>query len=136
MAKDSEIKFRCDVDLRVRFERIAALERRNPADLGRIVFEDYVAAQEQHLGLSGNALREVPPPYKISSSPASAPTDNLHKLKSVVFPAVAGAVPAQQSGSAPSPSNPKVAPDQRRKVRKSSVGSPVSKPVSHSKHKA
>lgn len=64
MAKDDEIKFRCEEDLRLRFERIAAMERRNPADLGRIVFEDYVSNQERKFGLVGNSIRETGLPPK------------------------------------------------------------------------
>lgn len=51
MALDAEIKFRCTDDLAARFERIAKLERRNPSDLARIVYEDYVRQQERALGL-------------------------------------------------------------------------------------
>lgn len=59
MSKDSEIKFRCEEDLRARFERVALLERRSPADLARIIFEDYIADKERTLGL---VLRESASP--------------------------------------------------------------------------
>lgn len=70
MALDAEIKFRCESDLVARFERIATLERRNTSDLARIVFEDYVAAQERALKL---VLRDDPrhTPKKPSSKPPS-----------------------------------------------------------------
>lgn len=74
MAYDSEIKFRCDSDLRARFERIATLERRDPSDLGRIIFEDYVTAQERAMNLN---LRDAP---TSSSTPAARPV-NYRKRK-------------------------------------------------------
>jgi hypothetical protein len=70
MAKDAEIKFRCEEDLRARFERIASLERRAASDLGRIVFEDYIATRERELGLVGGSapvsLNETTTKYKVS----------------------------------------------------------------------
>ena len=46
MSKDDMIRFRCEGELRARFEAVAKLERREPADLARIVLEDYIAAKE------------------------------------------------------------------------------------------
>lgn len=71
MGKDEYIRFRCDPDLKTRFERVAALMRRNSSDLGRIVFEDYVAEQERQLGLTGFTLKESAPDYRANSSKAS-----------------------------------------------------------------
>jgi predicted transcriptional regulator len=64
---DAEIKFRCELELVARFERIASLERRDKSDLARIVFEDYVAAQERAMKLTlrdradGPRVPPVPP---------------------------------------------------------------------------
>lgn len=49
--KNSHIIVRCEITLRARLQRIALLERRALSSLARIVFEDYVAAQEIKLGL-------------------------------------------------------------------------------------
>ncbi len=51
MALNSEMKFRCETDLVARFERIASLERRKVSDLARLVFEDYIKAQEHAMNL-------------------------------------------------------------------------------------
>lgn len=59
VAKDSEIKFRCDGELRARFERLAILERRSESDLARIIFEDYVNQMESKLGLTHYGLRDA-----------------------------------------------------------------------------
>lgn len=48
MSKNAVIRFRCDLSLKERFEALAALERRTPADLARIVIEDYVKGREQN----------------------------------------------------------------------------------------
>lgn len=69
MALDAEWKFRCEGDLKARFERVAAMRRRNPADLSRLVFEDFVSAEEQALGL---VLREDPPRFRPNSSPGQS----------------------------------------------------------------
>lgn len=47
MNYDAEIKFRCNAKWRQRFERLAELERRDVSDLARLVFEDYITAQEK-----------------------------------------------------------------------------------------
>lgn len=49
MSKDDIIRFRCDSSLRERFESIAKEKRREPADLARIIFEDYIAAEENNV---------------------------------------------------------------------------------------
>lgn len=61
MSKNAVIRFRCDLSLKERFEALAALARRTPADLARIVIEDYVQAREQ------NAAR-----LALNDAPASA----------------------------------------------------------------
>ena len=130
MAKDSEIKFRCDVDLRVRFERIAALERRNPADLGRIVFEDYVAAQERQLGLAGNASQESPMVRRVSStSQAVAPEDISHKFSAIVSGAEDRESPPRSTRSAPATRHPAKVPARARALRGKKLKSPLPAPV-------
>jgi len=72
MPLDAEIKFRCEMGLLARFERIAALERRDKSDLARIVFEDFVGLQERALKLT---LRDQPVSNNVTSihlKPASA----------------------------------------------------------------
>jgi hypothetical protein len=44
MAKTEVFRFRCDASLKERFEIIAKLDRRDPSELARIVFEDFIAA--------------------------------------------------------------------------------------------
>ena len=65
MPKTSVIRFRCDPDIAARFERVAALRRREESDLARIWFEDMILAEEQRLGLvlstQTPALREPAP---------------------------------------------------------------------------
>ena len=53
MSKDDIIRFRCEGDLKERFEALAKLERRKPSDLARIIVEDYCAEKE-------NALHDRP----------------------------------------------------------------------------
>lgn len=56
MSFDDMIRFRCEGELKRRFEAIAAAERRDSADLARIVFEDFVAAKEKEIA----TLRDRP----------------------------------------------------------------------------
>ncbi len=58
VSKDSHIIVRCEPELRARLQRIALLERRELSSLARIVFEDYIAAQESKLGLTHYGLRD------------------------------------------------------------------------------
>jgi hypothetical protein len=51
VAMDTEIKFRCDGDLRARLERLAIFERRNESDLARLIFEDGINQLEAARGL-------------------------------------------------------------------------------------
>jgi antitoxin component of RelBE/YafQ-DinJ toxin-antitoxin module len=46
MSKTGVIRFRCEAELKARFEAIAKLERRVPADLARLILEDYVVQKE------------------------------------------------------------------------------------------
>jgi predicted transcriptional regulator len=57
MSKDETIRFRCDAELRRRFEEIAKAKRRTPADLARLVLEDFIATEE-------NSLKETPAPVQ------------------------------------------------------------------------
>lgn len=68
MALEAEMKFRCEEELVARFERIAALERRDKSDLARIVFEDYIAAQERALKL---VLRDSSTPIHATAKPTT-----------------------------------------------------------------
>jgi hypothetical protein len=70
MPLDAEIKFRCEADLVARFARICMLERRKISDQARLVFEDYVAAQEHSMNL---VLPTKSAPPEVKSSPP-APT--------------------------------------------------------------
>lgn len=58
MSKNAVIRFRCDLSLKERFEALAALERRTPADLARIVIEDYVQSREE--SVTRMALNDAP----------------------------------------------------------------------------
>ena len=58
MSKNAVIRFRCEPSLKERFEALAALERRTPADLARIVIEDYVHGREEDAGRL--AFNDVP----------------------------------------------------------------------------
>lgn len=83
MPLGAEIKFRCERGLLARFERIAALERRDKSDLARIVFEDYVALRERALKLT---LRDAPTPKNVTplhhKAPGSAPGQETRYRKS------------------------------------------------------
>jgi hypothetical protein len=57
--KDDVIRFRCDKELKARFEAVAKLERRDPADLARIIFEDYVNGKAAAIQ---DAPSAAPPP--------------------------------------------------------------------------
>ena len=82
---DSEWKFRCDADLLARFERIATLRRRRFADFSRMVFEDFVSAEERALGLvlptQAAALRETPAPYNLRTPADPKTPDELADLR-------------------------------------------------------
>jgi hypothetical protein len=69
--KDDVIRFRCNADLKARFEAVAKLERRDPADLARIIFEDYIAAKTSQLNNSPDPKPVAP----IVVPGAVAPTD-------------------------------------------------------------
>jgi hypothetical protein len=62
MSKEEVIRFRCDTDMRLRFQRVAAMLRRDEPDLARLWFEDMILAEEQRLGLILNpsTLRDGP----------------------------------------------------------------------------
>jgi predicted DNA-binding protein len=60
MSKNAVIRFRCEPSLKERFEALAALERRTPADLARIVIEDYVQSREEDVARL--ALNDAPSP--------------------------------------------------------------------------
>lgn len=44
--KTRSMKFRCPVELKRRFEKIAKMGRREPSDLARIILEDHIAEYE------------------------------------------------------------------------------------------
>ncbi len=94
MPKDSEIRFRCDNEMRLRFERIAAMERRNASDLGRLIFEDYVATQEIKLGLTKPKFsygHHQPSPLAFPESPGAQPPPSSNQK----IDAAAGEMAAQ-----------------------------------------
>lgn len=64
MSLDAEIKFRCEAELVARFARICNLERRKLSDQARLVFEDYVAAQEHSMNLVLPAKPSPPTPTR------------------------------------------------------------------------
>jgi hypothetical protein len=76
MSKDDIIRFRCEGELRARFEAVAKLERREPADLARLVLEDYIAAKE--FAIKGDSLRDAPPSSK-NPAPAVHPVVGIVK---------------------------------------------------------
>lgn len=78
MSKDDIIRFRCETDLKSRFEAVAKLERRDPSDLARIVLEDYVAAKESAIQGKPVALAESP---LVLPPPAPKTKTTIYKLK-------------------------------------------------------
>lgn len=62
MSKNAVIRFRCELSLKERFEALAALERRTPADLARIIIEDYVQNREKN-----------PSRFALNDAPGSSP---------------------------------------------------------------
>jgi hypothetical protein len=101
MAKDDIIRFRCDGDLRARFARVAALMRREEADLARIIFTDFVAQEETKLGLAH---------YRISAELKDA-NSVAHLTDEIVADALA-------RGGGPALKAPKPAPVSYRSTRK------------------
>lgn len=72
MSKDDIIRFRCEGELRARFEAVAKLERREPADLARLVLEDYINAKEAAIQ-DKPAMGKAAPPVVGSRVPIKYP---------------------------------------------------------------
>lgn len=53
MALQGTIRFRTTKTIKVRFQRLARLARREPSDLGREIIEDFVARREAELRAIG-----------------------------------------------------------------------------------
>jgi len=75
MKKNTVFRFRCESDLKQRFEAIARAERRDFADHARLVFSDYIDSKEAELGAqTGPAANPAPPTPSKQTAPPTTPS--------------------------------------------------------------